>query len=125
MGALAELRARAAAALVDLDPDWQVFDGPVDSLAPPCFLLAWSEPWLPPAAVCSVQATLQIICVGARVDPLPGYEQIELLVEAALPALQAARFAYIGTSAPAQHEHGGLQYLAARITVTNPIPLGV
>lgn len=120
----AELRARVAAALEPLDPDWAVADGPVDSITPPAFLLVWADPWLLPQAVCSYRASLDVVAISARIEPLPGIETIEALVAAALPALSGAGVGFVQVGAPAQFEIGGLQHLAARITVSSPVTLG-
>lgn len=120
----AELRARVAAALEPLDPDWSVSDGPVDSVTPPAFVLSWSDPWLLPLAVCSWRASLDVIAVSARIEPLPGLEILEALIGAALPALAGASVGFVQVGAPRPFEIGGLTYQAARITVSSPITLG-
>jgi hypothetical protein len=127
MSVLADLRARVVAALTGLAPsgdDWPAHDGPVDSVTPPCFVLVWAEPWLALHTVCSYMAQLDVLCIGARIDPQPGYEQLEQLVSAAIPALEAAALTVAGTGAPGPLEVGGLTYQAARIHVVQPVTFG-
>ena len=127
VGAFADLRARVVVALTGLAPadeDWPVHDAPVDAVSPPCFVLVWPEPWLVPRTVCAYVATLEVVCVAARIDPAPGYVELEAMVEAALPALQRAGLpvapaAAVGGAGPL--EVGGLTYLSARIRVTQPV----
>lgn len=115
-----EVRAHVAARLAEIDPDVPVHDGPVDSLAPPCFMLVWgADPWLVPSTMCTYMAALHVVCVGARVEPLPGYQQIEQLVMGALAVLEDGGI--VDVARPSAYEHGGLQYQAARITVRYPI----
>ncbi|HKE67388.1 MAG TPA: hypothetical protein VKB59_22505 [Micromonosporaceae bacterium] len=123
----AELRAHVASALTglapDADDDWPVHDAPVDSVTPPCFVLVWPDQWLTQQSVCTYRAQLQIICVAARIEPAPGYEQLEQLVDAALPALTRARVPLVAVGAALPFEIGGLQYQAARITVAGTVTL--
>lgn len=125
MGAFADLRARVVAALVDLAPDpddaWPVHEAPVDAVSPPCFVVVWPDPWLIPRAVCSYVATLEVVCVAARIDPAPGYVELEAMVEAAVPALQRALLPIVNTGGALPLEVGGLTYQAARIRIAQPV----
>lgn len=123
MSALGDLRAQVAGALAPLSEDWQVHAGPVDAIEPPAFIVVWADPMLTPATACNYAARLQIICAAARMDPLPGYEQIEAMLEAALPALAAAGLPIVQAGGSFPYEHGGLQYQAVRITLAHPVTL--
>jgi hypothetical protein len=83
--AFVELRTLVAGALTGLAPagdDWPVHEAPVDSVTPPCFALVWPDPWVTPQTVCTYTARLDVIVFGARIDPAPGYEELEELVAA-------------------------------------------
>lgn len=126
MGALADLRALVATALEGLAPagdDWPVHDGPVDAISPPCFVLVWPEPWLIPATFCVETANLDVIVVAARIDPAPGYVELESLLEAAVPALRAAGVSYTSAGAAGPLEVSGLTYLSSRLHVAHPVTL--
>jgi hypothetical protein len=127
MSALGEVRARAVAALSGLAPagdDWPAHDGPVDSVTPPCFVAVWSEPWLTVQTVCSFLAGLDVIVFAARIDPTPGYEELELMLEEALPALSDAGLFVAGVSVPAPLEVAGVTYQAARVHLSEPVTFG-
>jgi hypothetical protein len=124
VSAFADFRAEVVAALALLDEDWAVHGAPVDAVTPPCFVIVWPEPWLTPQSVCSYRAQLQVICVAVRIDPAPGYEQLEAMIEAAVPALQSARLPVVTVGAVVPFEVGGLQYQSARVTVTRPVTFG-
>ncbi|HKE67428.1 MAG TPA: hypothetical protein VKB59_22710, partial [Micromonosporaceae bacterium] len=119
----AEFRARVAAVLEPLSEDWSTHAGPVDAISPPAFVCTWADPWLVPLAVCSYTARLAVICAAARLDPEPGYEQLEQMIAAALPALQAAGIPFVQLAGVAPFECGALQYQAARLICASPITL--
>lgn len=124
MSAAGDVRAKVAAALAG-DPDIAVFDGYVDALAPPAYIVASADPWYLPATPCVYTLRLSVICVACRLDPAPGLDDLERLVERALVQLAAARgvpVVQVGTAAP--FDVGGLQYLAARLTVAAPVTIG-
>ena len=119
MTAFGDFRADVAAVLATLDPDWPVHDGPPDSLTPPAFVLVWADPWVVPETVCHYRTQLQVVCVAARIDPDPGYLQLEAMVAAAVPALRASvPLVSVGIVGP--FESGGLQYLSTRVTLAGP-----
>ncbi|HEY7009036.1 MAG TPA: hypothetical protein VH395_08860 [Jatrophihabitantaceae bacterium] len=119
----AEFRAAVAAVLAPLNDDWATHAGPVDAITPPAFICTWADPWLIPIAVCSYQARLAVICAAARLDPEPGYEQLEQMVAAALPALQASAIPFVQVAGVAPFECGALQYQAARLICRSPVTL--
>ena len=122
--ALGDLRERVAGILTDASTeDVAVHAGPVDSVTPPGYMLVWSGPWLTRLSMCAHTARLQVICVAARIDPLPGYEQLEALTVAAIGALEAAKVPVSDVDAPSPMDFGGLTYQTARITLTQPIIL--
>jgi len=122
MGALADLRGKAADALTPGDgDDWDVHPLPVDAIVPPAFMLIWSDPWLTPATHCQWSARLDVICVSNRVDVEPGVEILETLVETAIARLAGAGLPAITAGRPANFEVGGLLYLASRLTLSQPV----
>jgi hypothetical protein len=124
VGALADLRALVATALTGLAPagdDWPVHDGPVDAVSPPCFVLVWPEPWLVPATACWYTATLDVIAIAARIDPAPGYGELEALLEAAVPAITGTGVPIVNVGGAAPLEVGGLTYLSSRVHLASPV----
>lgn len=124
MGALADYRGAVATVLDALDPSWSVHPAPVDSLEPPAFVLVWADPWLTRSTFCVHGARLDVVCVAARVDPEPGIETLETMVERAVVALNAAQIPDVNVAAPTRFEIGGLVYLSARLTVSSPVTIG-
>lgn len=120
MGALADLRLGVATVLDALDPDWTVHPSAVDALSPPAFVLGWADPWTEPSTHCVEVARLEIVLVVGRIDPDPGIETLELMVEASTAALTAAGFRPM-TTAPGPIEVGGIRYLGARQTVARNV----
>ena len=123
MGTLADLRARVADALVDLDPDWSVSSAPVDAVTPPAFVLVWADPWATRSSSCHYGTRLDVVAIAARINPEPGIETLETMVERAVPALDAARAPVVEIVAPGPFDIGGVAYLAARLTITSPVTL--
>jgi hypothetical protein len=127
MTAFVELRTLVAGALSGLAPagdDWPVHEAPVDSVVPPCFALVWPDPWVTPQTVCTYTARLDVIVFAARIDPAPGYEELEELVAAGLPALERAGMVLEAVGAPTPVDVGGLVYQSARIHLSHPLHLG-
>jgi hypothetical protein len=126
MGALADHRARVAAALEPLDAEWSVHPAAVDALTPPAFVLVWVDDprWLSRSTACAYGARLDVVCVAGRLDPAPGIETLETMVEAAVAALDAAAVPATDVAAPAPFEAGGVRYLAARLLLRTPVTIG-
>lgn len=120
MGVLADLRGRVVDVLSALDPDWSVHPTAVDAVSPPAFVLGWSDPWTEPSTFRVESARLEILLVAGRIDPDPGIETLETMVERSTSALGVAGFRLV-TAAPGPIEIGGLRYLAARQTITYPV----
>jgi hypothetical protein len=119
-----ELRTLVAGALSGLAPagdDWPAHDAPVDSVAPPCFVLVWPDPWLVSQTVCTYLARLDVLCIAARIDPAPGYAELEAMVAAAVPALELVHLRPDGTSGPTPLDVAGLTYQAARIHLSHSL----
>jgi hypothetical protein len=93
-------------------------------VTPPAFVLVWPEPWLTPATSCSYRAQLQVIVIAARMEPPPGYEQLEALITAAVPALARAGVPLVQVGAVLPLEFANVTYQSARITVSSPVTLG-
>lgn len=127
MSPLGELRAQVAGALAGLAPagdDWPVHEGPADSVTPPCFVIVWPDPgrdWLAPQTVCGELAAVDVIMVAARIEPTPGYEQLEAMAAAALPAFGEAGITYLRVGGPGPFDAAGITYLAARMNIRQPI----
>jgi hypothetical protein len=125
MGAFADVRTFVANALqtvIDANPEWSLCPLPVDALTPPAYVLTWADPWVPRALThCAYAAQLGIRCVSARIDPDPGIELLETMVELALDALTTAGLPATYVSTPAPLELGGLNYQAAQILIVTTI----
>lgn len=124
MGALADLRDRVAAALAPVAGDeWDVLPAPVDAVVPPAFMLVWSEPWIVSATFCVWTARLDVVAISNRFDPAAGIENLETLVETGLKRLAVAGLPSVTAGFPGRWEHGGVTYLASRLTLSQPVTL--
>jgi len=125
MGALADFRDRVALALAPSNGDeWNTQPLPVDAIEPPAYMLIWADPWLVPSTFCDATAQLDVIVVSARMDPAPGMEILETLVETALDRLAHANVGQRQVGAPGPLTVGGLTYQACRILVSSPVTIG-
>jgi hypothetical protein len=129
--ALTEVRARAAVALAPAsESDPAVHVDVVDSVSPPALLLVWDDPWLVPATVAGMNghydAQFVVLCVAARLEPGPGVQELEQLVEYTIGRLQADPYAWpqASSQAPRVFPIGGVQYLGARLIYRVPIQIG-
>jgi hypothetical protein len=118
----ADLRARVSDALATYTTD-PVFDAPVDSIEPPCYVLVWSAPWIVPLTMCSYTARLDVILVVGRIDPAPGFETIEAMLATTVTALRSAALPMVQAAPPGPFDVAGLTYLAARVTTESPLTL--
>jgi hypothetical protein len=107
----------AALLRAELPPDIGVFDIIPDSIAPPAVYIAWSNPWLVPTSFCQYSATLQLICVAARIEPGGQFTVLETLVNEVLDTLHANRVAIRDATAPYPIVLAGVNYLAATINI--------
>jgi hypothetical protein len=108
-----------------VDGTWQVFDGPVDALSPPAFVVVGGpDPMLAVASICTDDAHVQVLAVAARLEIQGTYPTAVQMVDAGNDALAAAGLRPFQTLAPAPAEIAGLQYLAARLQVRQPVTRG-
>jgi hypothetical protein len=129
--ALTQVRAAAAAALAPVaDTDPAVHVEVVDSVTPPCLLLVWDDPWLQPATTAGMNghydAQFVILCVAARLEPGPGVEKLEQLVDYTITRLHADANVWpqASSQAPRVFEIGGVPYLGARVSYRVPVSIG-
>jgi hypothetical protein len=128
---LTEVRAAAAIALAPvIDSDPVVHVDVVDSLTPPALLLVWDDPWLVPGTVASMNghydAQFVVLCVAARLEPGPGVETLEQLVDYTIDRLHADANTWPQASAqaPRVFDIGGVPYLGARLVYRVPVQIG-
>lgn len=127
MTTVADARAMLAAVLAPAaDGDPMVLVDLVDALEPPALMLGWGEPWLVPETHCLRTGRLTIIAVAGRLVPGAGVEMLEDLVEYTLGrlAVDPNPWPLDSVGAPRVFPIGGLNYLAARVTVRVPITGG-
>lgn len=120
MTSLLDARVKLAAALAPVaDSDPNVLVDLVDSLEPPALMLGWGEPWLQPETACLQLGRLVVTCVAGRLDPGAGVAALEELIAYTLGRLEAAAepWPLDSVGGPRVFTIGGINYLAARITV--------
>lgn len=111
-------RAELAALLNAAFPnDWGVTDFLPDSIAPPCALIGWADPWLKPLTWCTYTTAMEIICVAQRLEPGGKLETLEQMVSLILPALRSSPFAVVDVTSPYPLQIGGVDYLAASVNL--------
>lgn len=125
---LTEVRAAAAAALApQSDTEPPVLVDLVDALTPPALMLEWNDPWLTMQTVAGgvgmFQATLNVICFAGRVEPGPGVEALEQLVDLVLSRLQADAYTWplVASQAPRRFDMAGISYLGVRLSFQVPV----
>jgi hypothetical protein len=128
---LTQVRAAAAAALAPAtDADPEVHVDVVDSVTPPALLLVWDDPWIVPATVAGMNghydAQFVVLCVAARLEPGPGVETLERLVDYTIDRLHgdANSWPQASAQAPRVFEIGGVPYLGARLVYRVPVQIG-
>jgi len=127
MTALADARVKLAAALAPVaDGDPMVLVDLVDALEPPALMIGWGEPWLVPESACWQTGRLTIIAVAGRLVPGAGVASLEDLVDYTFSRLRVDGdpWPLDSVGAPRVFPIGGVNYLAARITVRVPITGG-
>lgn len=97
--------------------DWGVTDHLPDSVAPPCALIGWADPWLKPITWCTYSTVMEIICVAQRLEPGGKLETLEQMVATILPALRKSPYTVIDVTAPYPIQIGGVDYLAASVNL--------
>ena len=123
---LVDVRMRAAAALAPADDgDPEVFADLVDAVEPPAILLAWADPWLVPSTFgpALLDASLDVLCVAARLEPGAGVAVLEELVTYTIARLRADVHSWpaVTSEAPQRLPIGGVTYLAARLNYRVPV----
>lgn len=121
---VAALLAAAVADQTELAELVTVNGGPVDAAVDPCYVLGWSDPWMVRASFCNYTARVQVIAVGGRIEAEGGLAWVETLTALALDALTAASLTVADVAAPAAFALGGIDYVAARLTVEHPVTIG-
>jgi hypothetical protein len=111
------------AAVLDTNPDVAVHADMVDSVTPPAYLLVWPDQNLTTQTACYYRVRLQVVCVGARIDAGPGYDQVEALVASAVVQFGAAGLAFEPVGAYGPLQVGGVTYLSARLIVSGTVSL--
>ena len=129
MGALADLRAQVVAALGTIPEvvaeDWTVHPAPIDAISPPAYFLEWDRDRSSAALTfCQRTGFLQVVAIAARIEPDPGYELLESMLEAAWTAFAVARIPAGDTSGFGPLDVGGIKYLSAQISITAPLTFG-
>ena len=93
-----------------------------DSVAPPCVLIGWADPWIAPSTFCAYQASMEVIIVAQRIEPGGKLETLEEIVSAILPAVKKAQaFQVTDVSAPFPMQIAGVDYLSASINITHDL----
>jgi hypothetical protein len=130
-----DVRTAAAAALAPLeDGDPDVLVDVVDAISPPCLMLDGAEPWIEPTVVtgagrtmgpCRFTYGLLVHCIAGRVEPGPGFAELERLVAFTIGRLAADVYQWpVGTAGrPGQVQIAGVWYLGAALTYRVPITI--
>jgi hypothetical protein len=125
---ISQVRARAVTALTPVDPTDPTVLAPgvwgvVDSVSPPALMLLWADPWLTPRTACLYDAQLEVLCIASRVEPEPGMDTLEQLVEYTLAKLQADSYDWppLTMYAPRRLDIGQITYLGARLIFRVPV----
>lgn len=92
-----------------------------DSIAPPCVIVSWGEPWLLPSTHCLFVASLDVICIAARIEPGLQLGVLEDLVSAIVPSFKGMGMAVGSVSSPFPLTLGGVDYLSASINVIQEV----
>jgi hypothetical protein len=119
---LSAARSELASIITAVAPnDWGVTDHLPDSVAPPCILIGWAEPWLKVTTSCFFETAIEVLCVAQRIEPGGKLETLEQMVSTLLPALKRTAFNYIDVTSPYPLEINGVTYLAASINITHDL----
>lgn len=100
-----------------LDENVAVIDHLPDSIAPPCVLVAWGDPWMKPSTLCAHEAQMEMMLLAQRIEPGGQFEVLEQMVSAILPAIRGTPYSLIDVTAPYPMQVGGVDYLAASVNV--------
>ena len=97
-----------------------------DSVEPPALVIVWADPWLEqPVAMgpCELIANMDVLCVGSRIEPGPGIDQVERLVVYTIDRMRSDvhRWPLRTSQQPREWIIGGPHYLAARLGYRVPV----
>lgn len=96
-----------------------VVDHLPDSIAAPCVLIGWSDPWLKPSTYCAYEAAMEVMVVAQRIEPGGKLETLEEIMDIALGSIKAIHeYQVVDVTAPFPLQLGGVDYLAASINIT-------
>lgn len=102
--------------------DVGVIDHLPDSVAPPCVIIGWAEPWIVPVTLCSFESHMEILVIAQRIEPGGKLEVLEEIVGEIVPALRnLTDYQVIDCTAPYPIQIGGVDYLAATINITTDL----
>lgn len=127
---LTGVRAAAAAALAPAaEGDPVVLPDLVDAVDPPALMLEWNDPWVTMQTVAGglgvFYASMNVLCFASRIEPGPGIETLERLIDFTLERLQADAYSWplSASQAPRVFEIAGIPLLGARLSFRVPIAL--
>lgn len=126
---LSDVRARIAEVLAPAsEGDPEVFADLVDAVSPPVVLVVWDDPWLTLRTVGPgfYEAHVTALCLAARIEPGPGIDALDRLVDYVIGRLEADAYSWPleRSQAPRVFEFAGLHYLGARLTFRAPVSIG-
>lgn len=111
-----DLAALLASAFVD-HKEWAIVDHLPDSVAPPCAIMGWAEPWLSPSTMCVWRSRIEIMCVAQRIEPGGKLETLEEMISLIIPKLKRTDYTVEDVTSPFPLQVGGVDYLAASINI--------
>jgi hypothetical protein len=96
-----------------------VIDHLPDSIAPPCVLVSWADPWLKPSTLCAYEAAMELIVIAQRIEPGGSFETLEGITQTIVPSMKGLPgWQVVDVTAPYPMQVGGVDYLAASINLT-------
>jgi len=121
---LTDLRSTLALALAPASSaDPPVIPFGADSVAPPCLLVRWADPWLDQdgGGQCRYVARLEVWPLTSRAEPEAATPELEQMLSDLLRRLAADPYPWrVSVSVPGNVEVAGLTYFGCRVTVTAP-----
>ena len=99
----------------------------VDSLDPPALMLTWGDPWVTERTVAGglgmYETQFVVLCFAARIEPGPGIEVLEGLIDYVLARFQADANTWplVGSQAPRRFDINGIPTLGARLMFRVPV----
>ena len=123
---LTEVRPRAATLLAPAAPgDPPVIGEMVDSLTPPALLLEWADPWIVQETIGGgiglFYAALNVLCVAGRIEPGPGFDTLEQLVDHVIGRLQPEAWPLTLSQSPARFDINNIPMLGTRLGFRVPV----